>query len=165
LQSSRPRGRHIYFRLPPGIIIRNSAGKLAAVDIRGDGGYVLSPPSVHPDGSIYKWATDSGKTFADPPQWLVDKTVEAGGNGNGHATLASEWRELITAGISKGQRNSTVTRLTGHLLRHYVDPYVTLELMQVWNTARCNPPLPATDISTIVNSVAGRELKRRTRGR
>jgi hypothetical protein len=160
------RGRHIYFRLPSGIIVRNSAGKLAAdVDVRGDGGYVLSPPSVHPDGSIYKWATSNSNTFADPPLWLLNKAIEAGANGNGHCTPASEWRELITAGIREGQRNSTVTRLTGHLLRHYVDPHVTLELMQVWNTVRCNPPLPATDISTIVNSVAGRELKRRTRGR
>jgi hypothetical protein len=160
------RGRHIYFRLPPGIAIRNSAGKLAPdVDIRGDGGYVLSPPSVHPDGAIYKWAAHSSKTFADPPQWLLDKAIESGANGNGHCTPTSEWRELITTGVSEGQRNSTVTRLTGHLLRHYIDPHVTLELMQVWNAARCNPPLPTADISRIVNSVAGRELRRRTGGR
>src|SRR5262249_8949386 len=43
------RGRHAYFQMPAGSDIRNSAGKIApGIDIRGNGGYVLAPPSVHP---------------------------------------------------------------------------------------------------------------------
>ena len=42
-------GRHIYFKHPGvGIAVPNSAGKLGpGLDVRGDGGYVLIPPSRH----------------------------------------------------------------------------------------------------------------------
>ena len=47
------RGRHLYFNWPSQPV-RNSAGKVGAgLDIRGDGGYVLAPPSVHPSGRLY----------------------------------------------------------------------------------------------------------------
>jgi hypothetical protein len=41
-------GRHYYFRYPDdGTVIPNSAGKLGhGLDVRGEGGYVLVPPSV-----------------------------------------------------------------------------------------------------------------------
>ena len=46
------RGRHLYFTVPPKALVPCSAGKLAAgIDVRGDGGYVLVPPSRHADGA------------------------------------------------------------------------------------------------------------------
>jgi hypothetical protein len=49
-------GHHIYYR-HPGVGVPNSAGRLAlGVDVRGDGGYVVLPPSVHPrTGRPYVW--------------------------------------------------------------------------------------------------------------
>lgn len=48
-------GLHLYFRMPDGIDLRNSAGKLAAgIDIRANGGYVIFPGSVRADGQSYK---------------------------------------------------------------------------------------------------------------
>jgi hypothetical protein len=56
LASKTARGRHLYFRHPGGSEIKNSAGKLGAkLDVRGDGGYVISPPSVHETGAVYEW--------------------------------------------------------------------------------------------------------------
>ena len=45
--------------------VRNSAGRIAAgIDVRGEGGYVLAPPSVHPSGRRYCWSVDSADSFA-----------------------------------------------------------------------------------------------------
>lgn len=52
-------GRHLYFR-HPGFHVGNR--KLAPkLDVRADDGYVVLPPSVHPNGVVYRWVD----TFAD----------------------------------------------------------------------------------------------------
>jgi hypothetical protein len=153
------RGRHIYFKALE-VPVRNSAGKIASgIDVRGDGGYVLTPPSMHPSGRRYAWSVDSANAFAAPPDWLLAK-IAAPVNG-ADVTPSSEWRELVTNGVGEGARDSTIARLAGHLLRRRIDPFVTLELLQVWNTTRCAPPLPQKDIERIIGSIAGKELQRR----
>jgi putative DNA primase/helicase len=68
-------GRHRYFR-GDGRKIRNSAGKLGeGLDIRGDGGYVVGPGSVHESGKMYCFK--EGRALEDieiarAPPWLLD---------------------------------------------------------------------------------------------
>jgi hypothetical protein len=154
------RGRHLYFKAPE-VPVRNSAGKIApGIDVRGDGGYVLAPPSIHPSGRAYAWGVDSAGTIAEAPDWLLDK-ISGHSNGNSQATPAAEWRALVADGVSEGQRDCTVARLSGHLLRRFLDPFVVLDLMQCWNAQRCEPPLPEDDVTRIVNSICAKELRRR----
>ncbi len=48
-------GLHLYFA-HPGRTVRNSVGALGpGVDVRGDGGYVIAPPSRHASGGTYRW--------------------------------------------------------------------------------------------------------------
>lgn len=64
------KGWHLYFKYP-GFEVRNSAGKIMpGVDIRGDGGYVVCPGSIHPDGTEYIWEDSS--PIAEAPDWLLD---------------------------------------------------------------------------------------------
>jgi hypothetical protein len=152
------RGRHIYFRISE-VPVRNSAGKIAPrIDVRGDGGYTIMPPSVHPSGAKYCWSVDSAGAFAAAPEWLLSKIAAPT---NGVATPPSAWRALVHAGVGEGARDCTITKLAGYLLRRYIDPVVALELLQTWNEARCTPPLPDEDVERIVNSIAGKELRRR----
>jgi hypothetical protein len=51
------------------------------------------------------------------------------------------------------------------LLRRFVDPIVVLELVQCWNATRCRPPLPEADVTRIVDSICGKELRRRGHAR
>ena len=156
------RGRHIYFRWPAQPI-RTSTGKIApGIDVRGDGGYVLAPPSVHPSGKRYCWSVDSTPTIAEAPTWLIH-LIAAPASGNG-ATAPSEWHTLITDGVVEGRRDCTIAKLAGLLLRRFIDPIVTLELLRSWNATHCSPPLPPQDIERIVDSIAGRELRRRGGG-
>ncbi len=47
-------GRHFYF-IHPGTIVKNKIGIAPGIDVRGDGGYVVAPPSVHISGGVYRW--------------------------------------------------------------------------------------------------------------
>jgi hypothetical protein len=50
-------GKHLYFRLPENLLIKNTtnfAGFLG-LDIRGENGYVVAPPSLHESGVRYEW--------------------------------------------------------------------------------------------------------------
>ena len=50
-------GCHDWYRYPAGVELGNTAGKLGpGLDTRGDGGYVILPPSVGHNGRRYEWA-------------------------------------------------------------------------------------------------------------
>lgn len=51
-------GWHLWLRHPGGgLVVRNSTNRHAGLDLRGDGGYVVVPPSRLEDGRGYEWAT------------------------------------------------------------------------------------------------------------
>lgn len=54
---------------------KNSASKLGAgLDTRGDGGYVVAHPSIHPSGTQYEWDADARPSkvkLAPAPAWLL----------------------------------------------------------------------------------------------
>jgi hypothetical protein len=69
LMAESPSGsQHRYFKWPAGVSIRNSASKIApGVDVRGDGGMVIAPPSVKPGKGEYRWV--NAHDIADAPEW------------------------------------------------------------------------------------------------
>lgn len=151
------RGEHYYF-LHPGEEVRNSAGVLGVgLDVRGDGGYVLAPPSEGSNGRRYE--PDERAPLAEPPGWLLQRIRRPANSG---AVPVSEWLNLVTGGLVAGGRNSGLTRLTGHLLSRDVDPRLVRELILLLARHRCKPPLSDGEATRIVESIAGRELARRT---
>ena len=155
-------GQHIYFRAPTGVEVRNSAGRLGAgLDVRGVGGYVVAPPSIHISGRTYEWSADHHPDWvplAGFPSFLLTKLANGGKN---TGAAPSEWRDIVSGPIAQGSRNHTLARLAAHLLRRHVDPHVVLELCRIWNMARCCPPLPPDEVVITVNSICGREVARR----
>jgi hypothetical protein len=80
LQAISPSGSiHWYWRWPTnGTVIRNSASVIAdGVDVRGEGGMVVAPPTVKPDAGAYRWLNDA--PIADAPAWLIALATEVGG--------------------------------------------------------------------------------------
>ena len=68
-------GQHILFR-HPGELIPNSVSQLAAgIDVRGEGGYIVSPSSRHISGGLYLIAPESGLEPAEAPQWLLSRIL------------------------------------------------------------------------------------------
>lgn len=67
-------GLHLFFRWPVGAEVRNDAGRRLGpgLDVRGEGGFVVAAPTVHPNGSEYAWDLGEPDEPVDAPQWLVD---------------------------------------------------------------------------------------------
>ncbi len=144
-------GRHLYFAHPGGLV-PNRVGLAQGIDLRGDGGYIVAPPSLHPSGQLYAWAPGRSPTDMAPaplPRWLLF----AGHGPRARRTLA-DWRQLVHAGVAEGERNTTIASLTGHLLWHGVDAQVALELMLAWNRLRCRPPLDDEEVARVVVSIS-----------
>ena len=146
------KGQHLYFGAPHGVEVRNSASKAGpGVDIRGAGGYVIAPPSIHPSGKPYTW--DAGFHFADYPLAPFPEALlpiltgpraaakTAGGNGDGGR-------------IPEGQRDSTLTSLAGTMRRRGMGEAAIRAALLAENAARCDPPLPEAEVRGIAASVS-----------
>lgn len=145
-------GRHLYFGYP-GRTVRNRTGLRPGLDLRGDGGIVVVPPSLHPSGRHYAWADGHSPQAAEPAPLPATLSAELTARGSRQGHPVSYWRDLVAEGVDEGQRNSTIASLAGHLLWHEVDPDVVSELLLCWNQVRCRPPLPAEEVLRTVRSI------------
>jgi len=105
-------GQHIYLLAPPSVEIRNDAGSRlgAGIDIRGDGGQVLAPPTIHPNGNLYQWQPGMSPADVEPapmPAWMLEliqnpaaqqPTTPLSNDGDGPASRFNNrttWHELL----------------------------------------------------------------------
>lgn len=138
-------GEHVFFK-HPGIEIRNSAGKLGrGLDIRGDGGYVVAPPSRHPNGNYYEWIfKPSQYPLADMPEWMIELLKDRG-----------EIKETTQAGeFVSGERNNALTKLAGSMRRKGHSEDGIFAALSVFNREKCAPPLTDGEILQISKSVS-----------
>lgn len=145
-------GRHLYFSHPGGLV-RNLVGLAPGIDRRGDGGYVVAPPSRHASGHRYAWApgrSPSEVRLAAMPDW-VRREITGADQRVGHRL--EHWHRLVREGVVEGERNNAVASLCGHLLWHGIDAEVAMELLLCWNAVRCRPPLSEDEVTRTVESI------------
>jgi hypothetical protein len=72
LRAISPSGSvHYYFNYPPDMEVRNSTSAIGeGIDVRGEGGMVVAPPSVKPGKGVYRWKQIV--PIADAPDWLLE---------------------------------------------------------------------------------------------
>nr|WP_278286936.1 bifunctional DNA primase/polymerase [Tepidiforma thermophila] len=136
-------GAHYYFAADGPVPSRKLA---PGVDLKGDGGYVVAPPSVHPSGRPYAVEASTERLpLALIPAWLL----EAAG-----ARRAPLYRELEGGPVREGQRNDCLASLAGRLRRRgLLQAGIEAELLAI-NAARCVPPLPDDEVRRIAESIA-----------
>ena len=143
LQVSTARGFHSYFRLPAARVVPTTAGSLGAgLDIRGEKGYVVSPPSIHESGARYAYR-DADVPIVDAPAWLLDH-------------LAKDYSGL--AKFYKGNRNQMLVRIGGGLRRKGARLEELETALQAENERRCVPNLPVVEVRGIAKSLCRYEV-------
>jgi len=142
-------GQHYYFKHPGGEAKNrtNLAGN-QGLDVRGDGGYVVAPPSLHRSGQTYRFV-EPAVALADPPAWLVELVRAPAPRSRTVAALGSS-----VGKIGEGGRNDSLTRLAGGLLRQGVIGGDLENALNFLNEQVCDPPLLAREVETIVRSVS-----------
>jgi hypothetical protein len=102
------KGLHLYFAWPTDVSLHNSAGKIGkGLDVRGEGGYVLAPSSVHPSGAIY--SVVKGDAIPPAPAWLLQ--MAASPNLPPPTTLPAPG-----ARIGPGGRHKRLAHIIGRML-------------------------------------------------
>ena len=167
-------GRHLYFKWPAKVEIRNNPSSpdheaaLPRLHWRGEGGYAIAPPSVHPDtGRAYAWSVDSARKPADAPDWLIKIVSERRGGaltkGAVAPTLPKDWEALLSREYSGSHRTGALATFCGLLLRKYVDPAVVIALAGWFDERLCDPTLGHAEVMRVYADIAEREAERRER--
>lgn len=155
-------GRHVYLKYPKGVKVKTVSGFLPHIDIRGDGGFVVIPPSTYPDGRPYTWLVDPEfADIADCPESLLLRVKETE---SPQGRTPSEWSSITRHGAPEGERNHTATSLIGILLLHLPVRHwnsIAYPLVLAWNAKANAPPLPEYELLLTFNSIASKESKRR----
>ncbi len=161
------RGYHAFYQ-HPGYEIPNRAkllsdGDGSGVDVRGDGGYVVAPPSVHGSGWVYQWVRSPDEGIAPLPPGVA-ALLSRQSNGEVEAQDAS-WFEQVWQGVPEGQRNDAATRLVGYWLAVTKgNEEATYRAMEAW-AARCEPPMALKELRATIRSVARREAAKQAHER
>jgi DNA-binding IscR family transcriptional regulator len=166
-------GMHYLFKFPPGEKISISAGKLATgVDTRGEGGYIVAPPSRF----TRQYEVLDRLPLAAPPEWLLEALrrpqsaagvpVSAGiGTENGTkrpnkhsrpSTEATGSHLSVSADgpIPDGRRNETLFKYGCALRARGFDQAAILEELENTNERLCTPPLDASEVERIATSAS-----------
>lgn len=156
-------GMHYLYRYPgeAGGEIRNSASKLAeGLDVRGEGGYIVVPPSA----TTRPYKVLDPLTLAEPPGWFLEalRRPQSGASfaGRSHRTGGPDNPRspgpiaLDRGGpIPAGTRDDTLTSIAGRLHDGTRTlEALTAELLGV-NADRCEPPLPDGQVEKIARSI------------
>ncbi len=111
-------GQQRLFRIPPGVVMpRNSAGRLGAgLDIRGEGGFGVLPPSNHKSGGRYCWRGGLAPGEVDlaplPPAWL-DAILALAPEPRAPSSAAPRHRSLSI--LANGDRERAVRRARAYV--------------------------------------------------
>lgn len=152
---------HRYYLIPDGVVVRNRTGLFPGIDIRGDGGYVIAPPSRHWSGGTYTWVDEDDFPGPVPaPQRLLDLTthnIEPAPVAVAHECdvpvetrleLAARYLTDCPPAISGQRGHDTTFGIVTTLVRGFclTSRSDVLALLHDWNQT-CRPPWTQKDLT------------------
>ncbi len=142
---------HRYYQTPARKEIRNRQGwnGIHGLDVRGQGGFIVLPPSVHPEtGNAYEWVTAFSLPSGLPrfsPAWIYRRTrrrvarVADAADADFRERRAAGWLEKVEGAVSGDGGHNRTFRVACQLVLYFgLGREAALKLMRAWNL-KCRP--------------------------
>jgi hypothetical protein len=173
ITGAKEEGQHYYFACPTDLEITKKS-PAPGLDIKGHGdGYLVAPPSIHPEGGSYRWAKGRAPgeiAMAPAPRWLLDlvSTQKAKPNGHDRDKDANWIATLLRDGSPAGQQRTDLTRLVGYYIKLGQPDDVIVENVWMLVSTRftnSDPDHPWTrdEIEQLVQSIRAADTTHRPR--
>lgn len=98
LEAATGRGRHLYF-VAPGCRLRSRVGVRPGLDVRGEGGYVVAPPSRHASLASYEWACADIEPAEMPKRMVAMLSARVSTSTKDGAAGPTSWDEATAARV------------------------------------------------------------------
>lgn len=143
-------GEHRYFRMPSGVDIHNDqSGRIGPhIDVRGTGGFVVCPPSIHPSGAGYRFV-DPSAAIADAPEWVIARLTA-------RQITPTSTAQAGPQTVAAGSRTNALVSLAGTMQRRGMSPEAIEAALLAENAAKCSPPLPEAKVRSIARDIPAR---------
>lgn len=155
-------GWHIYFSIPSDLVIPQRIGIRPGIDIKSDGGYVLSAYSKHPNGNLYLPFIEHEDTnlYKDQLTALPDKLLKFLMKPKDKNMMNVEMSPPIRGiNIIQGNRNHTLFKIGSAIRNNLMSPEAIKLALQSENKFRCSPPMDEIEVNSIAESVLKYEPK------
>jgi Bifunctional DNA primase/polymerase, N-terminal/Family of unknown function (DUF5906) len=125
LKQTSGRGVHYFFRYPDNEEIRNKQGvEGQRIDVRGEGGYIIAAPSIHPIGRQYTWdgidpLYDGIDALADLPDEILQFLKTSRGYGKDYKSIKelnalNQKYAAVLSGSTFAVLKEGIDQVTGH---------------------------------------------------
>jgi hypothetical protein len=157
-------GQHLYFHYPE-INISIGARILPGIDFRGEGGFVVAPPSVNGNGKSYEWVVNFDRSILS----ALPASFQASILNNNKVHYIGECKNLTNDNLTNaykpniilqsGTRDQDLFTVANALIKSKVNIDFTKQVMNIL-AKNCNPPFPENEAEVKILSAIERANRR-----
>lgn len=164
-------GEHQYFSFPQDANVTIGASIIPSVDFRGEGGYIVAPPSINGNGHGYSWLIPPDDApLAPPPSHLLkvlkdsmvlnkDKyKIYIHGDDNSSHLLSSLSSDVINL-FNQGTRDQDLFHVANLLVKAGCEQHYLVKVLEML-ALNCNPPFPINEAKEKILSAVQRAQRR-----
>ena len=148
-------GKHLYFTSTEKYGCK--IGALPGVDIKGEGGYIIAPPSIHENGNAYFFDGDEDEDEIvclqedSDAEYFFNEMFKGSSGENKPLEIPKE--------VNEGSRNDMIFKMAASLQARGTADDIILAACQGYNEKNCHPPLSDEELEGIVTNVLRRYEK------
>jgi predicted P-loop ATPase len=139
-------GYHMYYKTDRATKSRTAV--IEGVDVRGDGGYVIAPPSIHKNGKRYEWESPIDEAGIAEADTAVFRLVNSGIKEAVAGARIPKGKKMVVS----GNRNDTMFREVCAWQTQGIDDDLLWAYAAGLNAVKFRPPLADDELEKIIES-------------